>query len=61
MCNFSSNSGRVKVGADFRLLAAAANLACLAVLGLYSTPTNALGMTSPRLLCYGTEREDSQR
>ncbi len=32
--------GRAKVDADFRLLAAAANLACLAVLGLHFTPTN---------------------
>ncbi|MGB7798147.1 MAG: transposase [Pseudonocardiaceae bacterium] len=32
--------GRVKVDADFRLLAAATNLARLAVLGLHLTPTN---------------------
>jgi hypothetical protein len=32
--------GRAKVDADFRLLAAAANLARLAVLGLHFTPTN---------------------
>jgi hypothetical protein len=32
--------GRIKVDADFRLLAAAANLARLAVLGLQYTPTN---------------------
>jgi hypothetical protein len=33
--------GRPKVGADFSLLAAAVNLARLAVLGLSSTPTGA--------------------
>jgi len=32
--------GRVKVDADFRLLAAAANLARIAVLGLHFTPTS---------------------
>jgi hypothetical protein len=32
--------GRVKVDADFRLLAAATNLARLAVLGLHLTPTS---------------------
>jgi hypothetical protein len=32
--------GRDKVDADFRLLAAAANLARLAMLGLQFTPTN---------------------
>jgi IS5 family transposase len=32
--------GRIKVDADFRLLAAATNLARLAVLGLHFTPTS---------------------